>query len=208
MGANTEAEKEAVMTVSLHTSKPFKMAKVMDQLVELRSDALDYHDKIEVSGRKRLYSLIAGVYEIYHAAKIEDKIALLQDKVVEKLRELPDPKDPKVKYEPSKNADISSLLIRFVFAADDKQISIWAKALRVNYKGGVAPSQFIDSVEEQTGGIGGFSEKKEPKTPKITVDTAVEVVRKSKNVTEIEEFTTSRYIDLIYARQWCNEFEN
>ncbi|OGB04434.1 MAG: hypothetical protein A3E25_22420 [Burkholderiales bacterium RIFCSPHIGHO2_12_FULL_69_20] len=162
----------------------------MDKVVKLRADAGDYYRQIEIGGRDRLYSLIGEVYAIYYSVMQQDKESSFRDQLLAKLKELQTP------VEMSKTAKLSNALVRYVFHADDKQVSIWARAVRGAYALPNRPTtvgEFVAAVHAQDGALSGFKDPTRAKGASTTValkpSDAVSMLENSgEPLAEVDEF--------------------
>lgn len=160
-----------------------KGTKAVSQIDKLRDEASNYFEQYENGGRKALYALLAKVYSVYHKARTDDKVKELAGQVQKKLEALGTP--------PSKTADVSTMLVRYVFKDPDaKQVSTYAKAMRVLYARTpcTAPAEFVDAVNKQKGGISGFTEVASGKTskPKITPGIALTAITNTPTIASFD----------------------
>lgn len=142
--------------------KQFKLAPLVNSLESLRKSGIEYHEQIVVGGRKALDALMSKVYKVYHDAVSNGKGEELGIQIRAKLKAIDPGSVPKEK------AHLSNMLIRYVIKdPDPKQVSIYAKALRVVYERKTEPTEFVAVVDEQKGGYSGFTEAgKGSTTPK------------------------------------------
>jgi hypothetical protein len=169
--------KTAVKTELVTSTTPvaFKLAAAVANIDKLRDEASEYTVQYETGGRNALNKLMASVYKHYYSAVSSNKVEELATQLRAKLKKL----DPKL--EPTKQAHMSNMLVRYVFKDPDaKQVSVYARCLRVlaARSPAVLPKDFIEAVAAQKGGYGGFAELKGGKTtkPKLTPEVALSEV--------------------------------
>lgn len=157
-------DKKAKVTMKAEvttTVKAFKLAPLVHTLESLRNDASEHHEQYELGGRKALDALMSKVYKVYYETVTYGKVEEMSTQVRAKLKAID------ANLEPSKGAKLSNMLIRYVFKdPDPKQVSVYARALRVVYERKTEPSDFVAVVAAQPGGYSGFKEAKQGVAPK------------------------------------------
>ena len=149
--------------MNMDDAKEIAFDATLNDIEQLRKDADAYTDQFETGGRHALNKLMSGIYHVYHDAVFGGRAKQLEKGLRSKLKAL----DPKL--EPTKNAHMSNMLVRYVFKAPDaKQVSVYAKCLRVlaDRSPAVQPDDFIDAVSKQKGGYSGFVENTATKVAK------------------------------------------
>ncbi len=176
MGTATKLDTKS-KTAPVQPPEPivFMVAKAVASIEQLRTEASDYSVQYETGGRNALNKLMAAVYKHYHDAVSSGKVDQLATQLRSRLKAI----DPEL--EPSKNAHMSNILVRYVFKDPDaKQVSVYARCLRVlaNRSPAVLPKDFVAAVNAQKGGYSGFTEPKSGKAPKaqVTPETALSEV--------------------------------